>query len=497
MSMPQHQATDDTPAESSSSAAASFIFEKDYQGESSEGRCLVQVTFSSDDSSLAPWTALSFLIPLTADMYALSDEVKEVCEYAISANWQDFEALDAQGMDMEGAARISMSDGLDIYMNRTPSGRIRIESVSDLFTNAELKEGKCVVSVHVALSTIEHPLHATSDRTGPPENKHARGVSFQFKRSQDLAAESTHSKMEYVVLEPLSRYRVGYKPMPGMLAREINSLSIGSIDDAVPYTGDEDLEGSSPPKTCNGGRLPELPPLTFNNYSPLNNAGVSQFLKQQGGRIELAVRLVNRLAPPFSGPVPTDMRLPGDVIVSVKHVDKQYKHICNALQSALRAYGAKPENVTSLARVMFHENFEPDWEMHLWILPQAAQPKKLFRFPGGLANYMDTTMVSEGNLKMYMEAHIVPKHEEEIPPAPERMAMSAERLRHIVNEMESTKGSAGCDAERRSEIEVMQKYAKALLGRIEGNDDTGDGEGDEEGDEEGNETNEESDVDEE
>ncbi|KAM3423814.1 hypothetical protein BST61_g1213 [Cercospora zeina] len=277
-----------------------------------------------------------------------------------------------------------------------------------------------------------------------------------------------------------------------MLAREINSLSIGSIDDTLPYTGEEDLEGSSPPKTCAGGQLPELPPLTFNNYSPSNNAGMPQFLKQQGRRIELAVRLVNRLPPTFSNSAATDMRLPGDVIVSVKHGDKQNKSICNALESALRKYGEKPENAKSLARVMFHENFQPAWELHLWILPQAAQPKKLFRFPGGLANYMDTTMVSEGNVKMYMEAHIVPKHEKEMPLPCEELMTAEEHLRKIVEDIDSEKASAEYNSGNRREMERLQTLVKGVLRGIEGSDGESD---DEMGEDTGEDTNAESDVD--
>ncbi|PPJ50067.1 hypothetical protein CBER1_05078 [Cercospora berteroae] len=411
MSIPQHQTSDDTPA-TGPTLAASSTPDNSFPWQWQDHECFVKVSFDFPTSTRPPWQKLGFLIPLAADVYELSQGVKKACDRAITLNRNDLSDLHAVGKDIKGLARIFMPDGSDIFANRTASGRVRIESVSDLFTNAERREGYCVVSVRVVLSVIERPLQLITLPTGPPSVQTVGTKAFKFLRDPTLTSDTTHRDMESAILQtPPGTVHTSGASMPGVFARRINALWIGSVDHV---NGDEEMKNLdtslTPPWII---QLPELPPLTFNDYSIASNAGISNILKQSGSRIELAVRLVDRLSGPYSGLMPEDLRLPGNVVVSVKHGEKQKSLICKALEEALRNFGARPENKKTLASTLFHENFKPEWEFQLWILPQAARPKKLFRFNGGLVNFLDTAMVSGGNLRMYVEAHIVPKREEQ------------------------------------------------------------------------------------
>ncbi|GIZ36734.1 hypothetical protein CKM354_000020100 [Cercospora kikuchii] len=404
MSTSQHRTSGAIPV-TDPVPAAFFIFDCPFPAQCQDDECLVEVSFDFPDSTPTPWPTLGFLIPLAADVYTLSQGVKNACDNAIARKWRFLNDLYAFGKDIKGVARICMPDGSDIFANRTRTGRIRIESVSDLFTNAERRDGDCVVSVRVVLSVIEMTDRLAAQPTGPP---------LEMERTHSLkllkmAANSTHRNMESVVLQSLATvHRIG-QLRHGVLTRRINALWIGSVDHTSRDKGVEVLETAVVPLEIN--QLPELPTLTFNDYSNSSNAGLSDVLKQSGSRIELAVRLVNRLSGPFSGPVREDGRLPGNVIVSVKHGEKQKNLICKALEEALRDFGARPENASTIASVLFHEDFRPKCEFQLWILPQAARPKKLFRFDGGLVKFLDMAMVLEGNTRMYMEAHIVPTRE--------------------------------------------------------------------------------------
>ncbi|CAK1360746.1 unnamed protein product [Cercospora beticola] len=410
MSTSQHRTSGAIPVTDPVSAAF-FIFDCPFPAQCQDDECLVEVSFDFPDSTPTPWPTLGFLIPVAADVYALSQGVKKVCDNAIARKRRFLNDLYAFGKDIKGVARIFMPDGSDIFANRTSSGRIRIESVSDLFTNAERRDGDCVLSVRVVLSVIELSNRLAAQSTGPPPVHTVRTQTWKLSEYQKLASDTTHRQMELTVLQPpLGMIRRPGESLPGVFSRRINGLWIGSVDHTI--IGHEKMEVADTsvlPRSV--AQLPELPTLTFNDYSHSSNAGISDILKQNGSRIDLAVRLVNRLSGPFFGPMPEDLRLPGNIIVSVKHSEKQKSLICKALEEALRDFGARPENANSIASAIFHENFKPKWEFDLWILPQAAQPKKLFRFSGGLVKFLDTEMGLEGNTRMYMEAHIVPKRE--------------------------------------------------------------------------------------
>lgn len=73
------------------------------------------------------------------------------------------------------------------------------------------------------------------------------------------------------------------------------------------------------------------------------------------------------------------------------------------------------EDVTSW--LLLGEEFaEVKWELQLWVMPQSPKLRKLFKYPTGWAEstgqlheFMDPVMVANGDRRLYMEVHVVPK----------------------------------------------------------------------------------------
>ncbi|USW52945.1 hypothetical protein Slin15195_G062640 [Septoria linicola] len=364
-----------------------------------------------------PWTALSFIIPLSATMYNLSERVQDACDTAISMHEPTLQEFYKEGKDFAGKASIQDADGVDVFANRTSAKRFRMGAVRDLFTTAELKSKQCVVSIRVDMIVIDKPVGgATTKSIGSPEKALMRKNTFPLRPvrpSSDRGYE--HDEMVKAVLHTHAGPCVGDHCCDAVLevpARKVGSLTIGAVDQALPFNPYEAY--GARPIAHEDSNLPELPSLTFNDYVSTANFGVANFIKAKDQRIELAIRLVNKI-PERVGLHLENYHLPADVVMSVKHCSGQKKLICDKLMDALYHLGVAQNTPFAFTSALFVENEDtmPDWDFHLWILPQFGSSQKMFRFEGGLATYMDIAMVSMGNMKMYMEAHIVPMAREE------------------------------------------------------------------------------------
>jgi hypothetical protein len=59
---------------------------------------------------------------------------------------------------------------------------------------------------------------------------------------------------------------------------------------------------------------------------------------------------------------------------------------------------------------------EVEWDLQLWVLPQPASIRKMYKFPTGrkgstncLGEFLDPEKVAKGDRRVYMEAHVVAK----------------------------------------------------------------------------------------
>lgn len=387
-------------------------------GEVTDNEALIRVSFHFRPSVVCrPWTALSFIIPLSATMYNLSEGVKDACDTAISMNEPILQEFYKEGKDFAGKASIQDADGVDVFANRTAAKRFRMDAVRDLFTTAELKSKQCVVSVRVDMIVIDKPAGvATTKSIGSPGKALMRKNTFPLRQVRPASGRGyEHDEMVKAVLHTHAGPCFGDHCCDAVLevpARKLGSLTIGAVDQALPFNPYEAC--GARPIAHEDPDLPELPSLTFNDHVSTANIGVANFLKAKDQRVELAIRLVNKI-PERVGLRLENYHLPADVVMSIKHCSGQRKLICDKLMDALYHLGVAQDNPFAFTSALFVEDEDilPDWDFHLWVLPQFGSSQKMFRFEGGLATYMDISMISMGNTKMYMEAHIVPMAREE------------------------------------------------------------------------------------
>lgn len=86
-----------------------------------------------------------------------------------------------------------------------------------------------------------------------------------------------------------------------------------------------------------------------------------------------------------------------------------YSKICAHIMQDMSEQ-KRPEHPSNLAK-LFREPLADQWRLELWVLPQIECATKLYRFTedDSLGNFLDASLVEQGDLRLFMEVHIVPK----------------------------------------------------------------------------------------
>ncbi|KAK4541812.1 hypothetical protein LTR36_007344 [Oleoguttula mirabilis] len=166
--------------------------------------------------------------------------------------------------------------------------------------------------------------------------------------------------------------------------------------------------------------LPFLPTFTLNTYHPALVFPAINFPPFPNQGIQVAVRFDHHLDlsdvshKRLSNGKHKDIDFSMDEEIHVDAADNAAM-IKEALLAALKKTKmSEGDAVTS--GVLFEKPLLSKWELQLWVLPQSPKLVKLFRYPTGwrgstgrLHEFLEMETVAEGDRRLYMEAHVVPK----------------------------------------------------------------------------------------
>ncbi|KAK6391749.1 hypothetical protein LTR65_004243 [Meristemomyces frigidus] len=337
---------------------------------------------------------------------------------------------------------------------RIDDSRLNIDTLADLLLDPEVSGNEMLVLITLNSRGADGPVHdiegrvqrafpaplwnifrvgdyVDSPRNRQPANRNNSPIPVEWP----LLAWSGFDKPEKFALYTLQAYNFGGY----CIGDHLLESGFLQVNGHVGHTYRGPFDGSSIPRLKRsineyadtphrqrqriGTGLPILPPYCFNRYYPtVYDLGMSSDDWPEGVDIDMAVRCVRHIdMPDIDGHA---MTFPKDIRFAVGH-DWRADDIRNLVERELKQ---KAEYWDRSA--LFDSKGTPanarrhgEWEIELWVCPQADGELKMFRYalanePGrDLKDFMKQALVNrrrEPDRRLYVEAHIIPRENQDI-----------------------------------------------------------------------------------
>lgn len=152
---------------------------------------------------------------------------------------------------------------------------------------------------------------------------------------------------------------------------------------------------------------PRLPRMTLNDFPPTITSA-----ELPSAPLHLAIRLVHHLQPVFARS--SDLTLPGDVLMTLDGGKNAHRVLDKTLRERMWAFGMHHrEEGGDVLLQLFTRDMCRRWVVDFWVMPQGEGLGKLYAWngEGALRWFLSKEGVRRGDLRLYVEAHLVPYEE--------------------------------------------------------------------------------------
>lgn len=385
-------------------------------------------------------------ISLDSSRKELTDAIASLCVEWRAKHSKYMTFLESNGKCIHMLANIQFGDHRDIYVGGNEQGCYRFKTLRDFFTNEELYfldntgQRPCItVLVNISAEGMTEDEGICEYPDPYPKNTFQRAyhriASWPYT---DESTDSQHLPLRVGLYGPYNRLTGEMCNPIEVLERPINdSLTIGNFSNPKhhqrlppptsfePQYQRENLCGQPVQTMIHRNvlfnvmlkraepNIPTLPAMTFNEYR--RPAGHTNAISNEP--IHLAVRIVNAL------PRQQNVHLPSNVLMKVTPGKGTKAAIHTALTNALYNFGKKYFIDSTGIGQLFREEVTEDgqrkgvWAGHrldLWVLPQKGDHRMYVFERGSLKWFLDAKRAKEGDRRLYVEAWILPKDQEEV-----------------------------------------------------------------------------------
>ncbi|KAF2162104.1 hypothetical protein M409DRAFT_58550 [Zasmidium cellare ATCC 36951] len=369
----------------------------------------------TEAATIKAWRPISRDIKSRASEKDFSEMLREALREKLTSEQQLIDRLQLSEQEVHMYPAITFNDWRDLYLTPDVRGTFKFEVVEDLFVRP-FDPKAILVIVDVAI----RKLHSEADTFlkpncdqflplgwGPtqepsyyriPNGKALTGartthlVRFNNGMLKPLTVESWLVSERLLgdveTGKVLNDFEPPMKPFP-----HFGQPNAASLKDAV-KNKIEKLEKTST-LGVSDRNVPGVPKLSFQPYAS-NNLGPLSAVDRV---IPTAIRFVNRLSQNQSLDIPTTEWFP-----YYSHFDPA--RVCTLLRNLLNK---DTESNSNQSYTLFSRDECDKWNIDLWVMPQDDGERKMrFWWCGSLAQFLSDADDWKDDLRLYMEAHIVP-----------------------------------------------------------------------------------------